>query len=91
MKRIAVFLTVLCVVVLSVSVVTAGTYTISTENQIVLQDAVDRAIVPIETDDDGNIIANPVIEGESPVTGLAWSGPLPAHVGDDQQRRRRHR
>jgi len=74
MKRITVFLAVLCVILFSISSVTAKYYTLSDENQIILQDEPDRMIKPAGADDTGQISANPVIAGESPVTGLPWSG-----------------
>ncbi|MBN1777516.1 MAG: DUF3048 domain-containing protein [Clostridiales bacterium] len=74
MKRIAVFLAVFCIVMFSVSSVTAKYYTLPAENQIILQDVPDRMIRPVGADDAGRISANPVIAGESPVTGLPWSG-----------------
>ena len=45
----------------------AGTnYTLSTEGVVVLQDIADRNITPVE----GALDVNPVIEGQSPTTGI---------------------
>ena len=73
MKRMIAFLAMLGVVLIAVSSATAD-YTLSAENQSIVQNEPDRMIVPVGTDDTGQITANPVIAGESPVTGLPWSG-----------------
>ena len=73
MKRTMVSLALLCMVVFMITSATAD-YSLPTENQIVLQNMPDRMIIPAQADDTGYISANPVIAGESPVTGLPWSG-----------------
>ena len=51
----------------------AGTnYTLSTEGVVVLQDIADRNITPAA----GALDVNPVIEGQSPTTGMPVSGDL---------------
>ncbi|HRX08916.1 MAG TPA: DUF3048 domain-containing protein, partial [Candidatus Limiplasma sp.] len=74
MKRIVVILTVLLAMMLSFSAAIADYYTLSGENQTIMQNEPDRAIQPIGIDANGIISPNPVIEGESPVTGLPWEG-----------------
>ena len=74
MKRI---LSMLLIAVLALTAVPAlaandaGTnYTLSTEGVVVLQDIADRNITPAE----GALDVNPVIEGQSPTTGMPVSG-----------------
>ena len=40
----------------------------------VLVNEADRKIKPVDLQKDGNFALNPVIEGESPTTGLPWEG-----------------
>ena len=74
MKRILVLLVMLCMVVYTASSVAEVTYTLPIEGQIVLQNTPDRMIQANGMDDAGRFAANPVIAGESPVTGLPWQG-----------------
>ena len=74
MKRI---LSMLLIAVLALTAVPAlaandaGTnYTLSTEGVVVLQDIADRNITPAA----GALDVNPVIEGQSPTTGMPVSG-----------------
>lgn len=74
MKRITLCLAAICIVLFSVSSLAEVSYTLPADNLIVLQNVPDRMIQPVGADDTGRLPANPVIAGESPVTGLPWSG-----------------
>ena len=52
---------------------TANTYTMETEGYVVLQNVEDRNITPNE----GELDINPLIEGESPTTGMPYDLPHP--------------
>ena len=74
MKRI---LSMLLIAVLALTAVPAlasddagANYTLSTEGAVVLQNVADRNITPAQ----GALDVNPIIEGQSPTTGLPVSG-----------------
>lgn len=60
------FLVMLIALLLVMAVVGVSAETVANE--------ADRNIKPVALQADGNFALNPVIEGESPVTGLPWSG-----------------
>ena len=73
MKKILCFVLTMVVLMTSVSALaaakkTANNYTMKTEGYVVLQNSPDRKITP----NAGEIDVNPVIEGESPVTGMPY-------------------
>lgn len=74
MKRTIALLAILIVVLFSLASAAAEDSALSDGTQIILQNEPDRMITPIGADDTGQFPINPMIEGESPATGLAWSG-----------------
>lgn len=60
------------VVVLLLLTLTVGVFALASAETLVNQP--DRKIKPADLQKDGNFALNPVIEGESPTTGLPWTG-----------------
>ena len=68
MKRMAAFLLALC---LSAALCSSA---LAAEAGTLIDADSDRGITPIGADENGLYAVNPVIEGESPTTGLPWEG-----------------